>query len=79
MAHGGWIGQPMNKNYVPQYPPLPLDTVAEQKQINVDPLSENEKKKILKRQKLAQERAKQRKTDELNVLRRKPKLAEKII
>ena len=48
----------MNDSYVPQYPPLPLNTVFEQKQINVDPMSEDEKREILKRQKLAQERAK---------------------
>ena len=58
MAQGGWLGRSMNNSYVPQYPPLPLNTVVEQKQINVDPLSEDEKKEILKRQKLAQERAK---------------------
>ena len=57
-AQGGWLGRSMNNSYVPQYPPLPLNTVVEQKQINVDPLSEDEKKEILKRQKLAQERAK---------------------
>ena len=48
----------MNNIYVPQYLPLPLNTVVEQKQIKIDPLSEDEKKEILKRQKLAQERAK---------------------
>ena len=57
-AQGGWLGRSMNNSYVPQYPPLPLNTVVEQKQINVDPLSEDEKKEILKRQKSAQERAK---------------------
>ena len=46
MAEGGRIGQPMNNNYVPQYPPLPLNMVVKQKQINVDPLSEDEKKEI---------------------------------
>ena len=42
----GWISQPMNNNYVPQYPPLPLNTAVKQKQINKDPLSEDEKKEI---------------------------------
>ena len=75
----GWIGQPINNNYVPQYPPLPSNTVVEQKQINVDPLSEDEKKETLKRQKLAQERAKlEQKIDEMNALKRKQKLAEKV-
>ena len=78
-AQGGWISQHMNNNYVPQYPPLPLNMVVEQKQINVDPLSEVEKKEMLKRQKLAQERAKlEQKIDEINALKRKQKLAEKI-
>ena len=77
-AQGGWISQHMNNNYVPQYPPLPLNMVVEQKQINVDPLSEVEKKEMLKRQKLAQERAKlEQKIDEINALKRKQKLAEK--
>ena len=68
----------MNNDYVPQYPPLPLNMVVEQKQINVDPLSEVEKKEMLKRQKLAQERAKlEQKIDEINALKRKQKLAEK--
>ena len=53
--------------------------VVEQKQINVDPLSEVEKKEMLKRQNLAQERAKlEQKIDEINALKRKQKLAEKI-
>ena len=57
----------MNDSYVPQYLPLPLNTVFEQKQINVDPLSEDEKREILKRQKLAKERAKlKQKIHELN-------------
>lgn len=43
-AQGSWIDQPMNNNYVPQYLPLPLNTVVDQKQINVDPLLEDEKK-----------------------------------
>ena len=69
----------MNNSYVPQYPPLPLNTVVEQKQINIDPLSEDEKKKILKRQKLAQERAKlEQKTDEMSALKRKQEVAEKL-
>ena len=71
-AQGVWIGQPVNNNYLPQHPPLPLNTVIEQKQINVDPLSEDEMKEILKRQKLAQERAKlEQKIDEMNTLKRK--------
>ena len=78
-AQGGWISQHRNNNYVPQYPLLPLNMVVEQKQINVDPLSEVEKKEMLKRQKLAQERAKlEQKIDEINALKRKQKLAEKI-
>ena len=69
----------MNNSYVPQYPPLPLNTVVEQKQINIDPLSEDEKKKILKRQKLAQERAKlEQKIDEMSALKRKQEVAEKL-
>ena len=48
MGQGSWIGQPMNNDYVSQYPPLHLHTVVEQKEINVDPLSEDEKKEILK-------------------------------
>ena len=69
----------MNNSYVPQYPPLPLNTVVEQKQINIDPLSEDEKKKILKRQKLAQERAKlEQKIDEMSALKRKQEVAEKV-
>ena len=78
-AQGVWIGQPMNNNYVPQYPPLPLNTVVEQKQINVDSLSENEKKEILKRQKLVQKRAKlEQKIDEMSALKRRQKLAERV-
>ena len=69
----------MNNSYVPQYPPLPLNTVVEQKQINIDPLTEDEKKKILKRQKLAQERAKlEQKIDEMSALKRKQEVAEKL-
>ena len=53
--------------------------VVEQKQMNVEPLSENEQKEILKRQKLVQERSKlKQKTDEMNSLKRKQKLAEKV-
>ena len=48
MGQGSWIGQPMDNDYVLQYPPLHLNTVVEQKEINVDPLSEDEKKNILK-------------------------------
>ena len=48
----------MNNSYVPQYPPLPLNTVVEEKQINVDLLLEDEKKEVLKRQESVQERAK---------------------
>ena len=78
-AQGVWIGQPMNNNYVPQYPPLPLNTVVEQQQINVDPLSEDEKKEILKRQKLVQKRAKlEQKIDEMNGLKRRQKFAERV-
>ena len=69
----------MNNNYAPQYPPLPLNMVVTQNQINVDPLSEDEKKEILKRQKLAQERAKLKpKIDKMNALKRKQKLAEEV-
>ena len=67
----------MNNSYVPQYPPLPLNTVVEEKQINVDLLLEDEKKEVLKRQELVQERAKlQQKIEEMNALKRKQKLAE---
>ena len=52
-AQGGWIGQPINNNHVLQYPPIPLNTVVEQKQMNVDPLSEDEKKEILKEKKIS--------------------------
>ena len=48
MGQGSWIGQPMNNDHVSQYPPLPFNTVVEQKEINVDPLPEDEKKEILK-------------------------------
>ena len=48
MGQGSWIGQPMNNDHVSQYPPLPLNTVVEQKEINVDPLPEDEKNEILK-------------------------------
>ena len=79
MAQGGWIGQSINNNYVPQFPSLPLNTVIKQKQISVDPLSENKKKGILNRQKIAQERAKlKQKIDEMNALKRKKKRAEKV-
>ena len=78
-ARRGWISQPINNNYVPQYPSLPSNTVVKQKQINVDPLLEDEKKETLTRQKLAQERAKlEQKIDEMNALKRKQKLAEKV-
>ena len=77
-AQGGWIGQPISNNYVPPYPPLPLNTVVEQKQ-NVDPLSGDEKKEILIRQKLAQERTKlERNIDKMNALKRKQNLVEKV-
>ena len=46
VAQGGWMDQPMNNNYVPQYPPLPLNTVAEQTKINVDRLSEIKRRKF---------------------------------
>ena len=79
MAQGGRISQPMNNNYVPQYPPLPLNMVVKQKQINVDPLSKDEKKEILKRQKLAEEREKlEQKIDEINDLKRKKNLQKKV-
>ena len=53
--------------------------VVEQKQMNIEPLSENEQKEILKRQKLVQERSRlKQKTDEMNSLKRKQKLAEKV-
>ena len=53
--------------------------VVEQKQMNVEPLSENEQKETLKRQKLMQEHSKlKQKTDEMNSLKRKQKLAEKV-
>ena len=78
-TQGGWICQPMSNNYVPQYPPLPLNTVVKQKQIKVDPLSRDEKKEILKRQKLTQEWAKfKQKINEMIALKRKQKLAEKV-
>ena len=35
MAQGSWIGQPMNNNYVTPYPPLHLNMVDKQKQINL--------------------------------------------
>ena len=69
---GGWIVQLMNNNYVPQYPPLSLNMVVEQKQVSVETVWENEQKENLKKQKLAQERAKlEQKTDEMNSLKRK--------
>ena len=81
IAQGGWIGQPMSNNYALQYlPPLSLNTVVEQKQINIDPLSEDEKKEILKRQKLVQEQAKlEQKIGKMNTLKRKQKLCRKSI
>ena len=79
MAQGAWIGQSINNNYVPQFPSLPLNTFIKQKQISVDPLSENKKKGILKRQKIAQEWAKlKQKIDEMSALKRKKKRAEKV-
>ena len=54
-------------------------TVVKQKQIKVDPLSGDEKKEILKRQKLTQEWAKfKQKINEMTALKRKQKLAEKV-
>ena len=46
--------------------------VVEQKQVSVETVWENEQKENLKKQKLAQERAKlEQKTDEMNSLKRK--------
>ena len=70
----------MNNNYAPQYLPLLLSTVVKHKQINIDPLSEDEKKEILKKQKLAQERTKlKQKIDKMNALKSKQNFAEKVI
>ena len=53
--------------------------VVKQKQMNVEPLSENEQKETLKRQKLVQERSKlKQKRNEMNSLKRKQKFAEKV-
>ena len=41
VAQGGWIVQPMKNNYVPQYSPLLLNAVVEQKQINLKGVLEN--------------------------------------
>ena len=80
MAQEVWIGQPMNNNYAPQYLPLLLSTVVKQKQINIYPLSEDEKKEILKKQKLVQERAKlKQKIDKMNALKSKQTFAERVI
>ena len=70
----------MNNNYAPQYLPLLLSTVVKQKQINIYPLSEDEKKEILKKQKLVQERAKlKQKIDKMNALKSKQTFAERVI
>ena len=49
VAYGGWLGQQMNNPLMPQlqYPPLPPNTVVEQKRIDIDPpsLFEGQKKK----------------------------------
>ena len=63
-----------------QYPPLPPNTIAEQKRISIDPpsLFEGEKQKHVKKQKDAELKLElEKKIREMNTQKRKQKLAEK--